>query len=396
MAGQMAKQDRSAGRDICSDIPLEDYSKVVEAIYDCALEPDRWQDAVRMVAELSRSQWCVLGAADLAKGHNELIFRHGFDEEFWRLHETKYKGMNPYPAPLMLQPTGAVATGAMLADDREVFESRFYLELCKPYGLCDSIGFKALQTDHRLVLFSANRIEPSPRYDDAAVRLFTLLSPHVCRAVAISDVLDLQTVRSAALEATLDALATSVYLIGRHGRVVYMNRTAEHQVRTTNAFRIEHDLLIPVDRSARMALANAIDGALVDEARVPAAGVTFAVPDRETAGLVATVLPLARGERRSLCSAFAAVAAVFVQDPIVVPPFPGEAFAKLYDLTGSELRVLLAMAPGLSVKEAAEMLGIGETTAKTHLQRIYIKTGTSKQTELMHLFMSSTPPVRAA
>jgi DNA-binding NarL/FixJ family response regulator len=58
--------------------------------------------------------------------------------------------------------------------------------------------------------------------------------------------------------------------------------------------------------------------------------------------------------------------------------------------------VLLAMAPGLGVKEAAEVLGIGETTAKTHLQRIYSKTGTAKQTELMHLFMSSAPPVRTA
>ena len=40
------------------------------------------------------------------------------------------------------------------------------------------------------------------------------------------------------------------------------------------------------------------------------------------------------------------------------------------------------------------MLGIGETTAKTHLQHIFRKTGTSKQTELMRLFMSSTPRLR--
>jgi DNA-binding CsgD family transcriptional regulator len=53
------------------------------------------------------------------------------------------------------------------------------------------------------------------------------------------------------------------------------------------------------------------------------------------------------------------------------------------------------MAPGLSVKEAAKMLGIGENTAKTHLQHIHSKTGTSKQTELVRLFMSSTPPVHA-
>ena len=53
------------------------------------------------------------------------------------------------------------------------------------------------------------------------------------------------------------------------------------------------------------------------------------------------------------------------------------------------------MAPDLSVKEAAEVLGIGETTAKTHLQHILRKTGTSKQTDVMRLFMSSTPPVKA-
>ena len=41
------------------------------------------------------------------------------------------------------------------------------------------------------------------------------------------------------------------------------------------------------------------------------------------------------------------------------------------------------------------MLGISDNTAKTHLQHIYAKTNTSKSTELMHLFMSSTPPVKA-
>ena len=153
---------------------------------------------------------------------------------------------------------------------------------------------------------------------------------------------------------------------------------------------------LPIDRMARARLATVIDEAIADEAATPRSGFSVALPAREGGGLVAAVLPLHGGERRNLCGAFAAMAAIFVQDPIVVPPFPGEAFAKLYGLTGSELRTLLAMAPGLSVKEAAELLGIGDTTARTHLQHIHGKTGTSKQTELLHLFMSSTPPIKAA
>ena len=173
-----------------------------------------------------------------------------------------------------------------------------------------------------------------------------------------------------------------------------MNSAAEQQVKTGNALRIESNRLAPVDRVARLAMSKAIAEAMDDEAATSTGGISLALPGGETGGLFATILALNRGKRSNVGGAFAATAAIFVQDPVVVPPFPGEAFAKLYGLTGGELRVLLAMSPGLGVKEAAEMLGIGETTAKTHMQHIYAKTSTSKQTELMHLFMSSAPPVK--
>ena len=175
-----------------------------------------------------------------------------------------------------------------------------------------------------------------------------------------------------------------------------MNRAAERQVRTSNAIRVANNHLYPIDHKARLALDRAINEPTGDEADLPTSGFTIALPAGDNAGLIAIVLPLARGERQS--GAFSGMVAIFVQDPIVMPPFiPGQAFAELYGLTTSELRVLLAMVPGwLSVKEAAGMLGISETTARTHLQHIHSKTGTSKQTALMRLFMSSTPPVNAS
>jgi DNA-binding CsgD family transcriptional regulator len=103
---------------------------------------------------------------------------------------------------------------------------------------------------------------------------------------------------------------------------------------------------------------------------------------------------LTRGERRSLCGTSGGAAVIFVQDPIAEAPLSGDGFAQLYDLRHSELRVLLAMLPGLSANEAAEVLGISEATVKTHLHHIYAKTGTSKQTELMHVFMGSVLPLQ--
>lgn len=170
---------------------------------------------------------------------------------------------------------------------------------------------------------------------------------------------------------------------------------AHGHCRCSNALRIRHNRLIPVDGVARTALAKAIAEATAVDAAMSAGGITLALPDDNNRGLVAIVLPLNCGQRRKLCGPFAATTSIFVQDPMISPSYPGEAFAKLYGLTCSELRVLLAMSPGLCVKEAATMLGTSEAAAKTHLQHINAKTGTSKRTELMHLLMRSAPPVQA-
>jgi DNA-binding CsgD family transcriptional regulator len=284
----------------------------------------------------------------------------------------------------------------MIVDEHEYSGSRFYQEFTRPQGVRDIIGFSVLRTEQRMGWLAAHRLEGQPRYGDAEVRLLTLLSPHVRRAITISDVLNLKTIRSEVLEVTLNALTSGVYLADSVGRIIYTNRAAEQQIENGNVLRIENNRLVPIDRMARARLATVIDEAIADDAATPSSGFSVALPAREGTGLVAAILPLHGGERQILCGAFAAMAAIFVQDPIVVPPFLGEAFAKLYGLTGSELRVLLAMAPGLGVKEAAELLGMGDTTARTHLQHIYGKTGTSKQTELLHLLMSSTPPVKVA
>jgi len=92
---------------------------------------------------------------------------------------------------------------------------------------------------------------------------------------------------------------------------------------------------------------------------------------------------------------FAASVAVFMQDPLAAPLMPGEAFARLHRLTGAELRVLLALAQGLGAREAADLLGIGEPTVRTHLQHMFAKTQTLRQADLLRLLQTSTPAVRA-
>ena len=182
------------------EIRLETFSEVVEKIYDCALEPDSWPDAIRMIAELLQSQRLALAVHNHVNGRNEIAFQLGIEnDDYWRQHEETYSRINPLFVPMLMQPVGAVATRSMVIDDDELFESRYYQEWVKPQGLNDVIGVKVLHTEQRQGFLTADRFVSQPRYGEREVRLLTLLSPHICRAVAISDVLNLKTIRSEAL-----------------------------------------------------------------------------------------------------------------------------------------------------------------------------------------------------
>jgi DNA-binding CsgD family transcriptional regulator len=59
-----------------------------------------------------------------------------------------------------------------------------------------------------------------------------------------------------------------------------------------------------------------------------------------------------------------------------------------------EMRVLLAIVEVGGVPEVADALGIAETTVKTHLGRLYQKTGAIRQADLVKLVAGFANPLR--
>lgn len=143
------------------------------------------------------------------------------------------------------------------------------------------------------------------------------------------------------------------------------------------------------DRELSQTLATAGGG----DAAVGVRGVALPLTARDGERYVAHVLPLTSGERRGAGAGYAAVAALFVHKATLETRSPPEAIARHYKLTPSELRVLLAIVQVGGVPEVAEALGIGEATVKTHLQRLFAKTDTSRQAELVKLVAGFANPL---
>jgi DNA-binding CsgD family transcriptional regulator len=108
--------------------------------------------------------------------------------------------------------------------------------------------------------------------------------------------------------------------------------------------------------------------------------------------IFAHVLPLARGETRTRFEP-EATAGVFVTAPNDDED-GAEALAATYGLTPAETRVMGGLLSGRSVGETATALRIAVTTAKSHLDSIFRKTGVNRQPELMRLASRAASPVR--
>ena len=373
-------------------VSAQDLSDTIGAIYDCALDPQLWPDACRKIADLCESTGGGICVHDMRHVQNDQLFVFGYQPEFLERLGSQY-AQSPMAAADIVASIGDV--NILSTERQELLESRFYREVLQPFGLMDMIWFPALRTGGRMASMHASRNEKAPHYQQLEIGLFKLLSPHVCRALTISDALDIRTLRSEMLEKTLDVLAAGVFLTASDGRVVYMNEAAERQVKAGTSIRILNNRLDPVDSAASAALSIAIEKAAGDHDDGSSSQRSLAIPDGSGAGYIATLLPVQRGQRADIVAPFAAAVAIFMQDPLEAPLLPGEAFARLHKLTGAELRVLLALAQGLSAKEAADMLGIGEPTVRTHLQHMFAKTHTLRQADLLRLLQTSTPAVRA-
>jgi PAS domain-containing protein len=220
-------------------------SDTIGAIYDCALDPQRWPDTCRRIADLCESTAGGICVHDLRHQQNDQLFVFGYQPEFLEALGRHY-AQSPMAASDVVATIGDVS--ALSMERQELFESRFFREVLEPHGLLDIIWFPALRTGGRMASMHASRGEKAPVYQQREISMFKLLSPHVCRVLAISDALDIRTVRSETLERTLDGLVAGVFLTARDGRLVYMNAAAERQVRTGNSIRIVNNRISAADR----------------------------------------------------------------------------------------------------------------------------------------------------
>jgi DNA-binding CsgD family transcriptional regulator len=374
----------------------ERLSSLIGDVYDAALDSSLWQAVLGEVRAFVGGQAVVLcwkdavnkcGCADHQDG--------GLDPHYVQLYFEKYIKMDPYSTGQFFAEIGQPVAIGDLIPPEDILGTRFYSEWVRPQGLVDCVVSPLHKSSTSAALVGVFRHERDGAVDDQSRRRLRLIVPHLRRAVLISKTVDLKTSEGAALADTLDGISAAMLLVDARGRIIHTNVSGHALLAEGCLLRAPGGKLAAIDASADQALQEAFLAAGGGDAAVRTRGIAVSLMTRRGERYVAHVLPLTSGARRKAGRSYAAVAALFVHKGALETPSPPEIIAKTFKLTPSELRVLLGIVEFGGVPETAAALGIGEATVRTHLLRLYAKTKTRRQAELVKLVAGFSSPLIA-
>ena len=366
----------------------DELSCVVGSIYAAALDPVLWTDALAKIAEFVGGPAGALGSKDLGDKFVDADHHVGLDLKYMQIQSEMYEGLDPL-ATVPLFGVGQVAGPEELRPKDDGRKGRSDQEWARPQEWGDTAG-GVLERSKSCAFLSVVRSEANDMVDNEMRRRMTLVAPHARRAVLIGKAIDRKANEAAAFADVLDSLSAGLFLIDAKGVLVHANAAGRGILAADDFLRSIGGRLVARDTKINRTLQDifANSGDL-------GKGVALLLTSQEGESHVAHVLPLAAAARRRAGAHGKVAAAVFVRRATLEIPSSPDVIRRAYQLTPTELRVLLAIVNIGGVPEVATALGVADTTIKTHVGRLFEKTGAGRQADLVKVVAGFSTPLVA-
>lgn len=365
---------------------------LVGRIYDAAADVRLWPAFLEDFADAVDGTTTGLIFYDWSASDAKLDVSVRYDPAYARQYVQHYYSVNPWTQAWKKR-WNCAGPETIEAGDENVElalleKTEFYNDYLLPQSDAHQMGCMLTKTDQTFAAFTCMRRRKTGAFGPDELDLLRLLFPHLQRAVTFRrKVAELEGRYHASLDA-LDRLPTGVILLDGSGRTVATNREADRVLRQNDGLLASSHGI----RASRPDDTQELRGMIAGAARTAkgegtGAGGLLALT-RPSGKRPLTVLVAPVGRNFFATDVKTPSVILFVTDPEHKVESLAGALARLYNLTTAESRVAELLMQGETAVRAAERLGVSHNTARTHLQRIYRKTGTMHQGELVRLLLA--------
>lgn len=363
-------------------------------IYDAALDPALWSDAIAHIVAATHCRSGVLYEHDIATHNSTLLGLHRFDPDFKRDYERHYAALDPWNRRVMNWPCGVIAPTYALIPDAEFRRTEFYQDHLRRTGLFYGLGGVVDRQDGRMVVFGVQCGYEDGRFTPEAQDLVGTLMPHLRRAHRLHAATRGIRRDRETLEETLHLLSQPVLVVDLDCHVVFANHAAERLLEEGDGLKLASGRLTAAHRGDRAALAALLHteptlAQTVAPTLTPTvAAVTLRRPHRRPP-LVARAVPLRRPNRGEWSGRIALLIEATAERPPSV-----EHLAKAFALTTAEARLWSGLLSGATLTEIAARNRVSINTLRVQLAALFRKAGVHRQADLVRLALELRQPTK--
>jgi len=364
--------------------------ELINGIYSAAEDPSGWRLVLRRLNETVRATASAIVFEDLNCHTASVAEMVGFENPDWvGRYQHYYAARNPWMQAATrneLFNSGAVVTSQQVLPDTELLKTEYYNDFLRRLDLHNLTGAMLLQEPGALSHLSILRPRRMGEFGPREVRILTTITPHLRRAFRMHQKMAHAAWERDAIGEILDRVPVGVVLVGSGGKVLRVNRSASVILSSRDGLSLKRDSFVAVSSAETEALRRAVAVARGDSGATRSGGALTISRISERRPFSILVSPLISEVANFGVESPAAV--LFITDPERHVE-AGDLWRRLFGFTPAETALAARLADGTDLADAADELHITVGTARVHLKRLFDKTETHRQAELLRTLLLS-------
>lgn len=366
---------------------IDRYDSLLGTLYDAALEEQGWQQALRALHELFAANYVTLILRPPGEDSDQgLMIVFGDIEGQGRITYLDY----PHEVtPFVNLPPNRVFSVGDLMDMQTWRGSPYYQSYCAMHGVFHVLAVDIAASGSGTFRMRITRPESAPDFSEAEKAFCSRLIPHLSRVLRLNVMLGRNESLRSIYSQVIGRLSVATLVVDAGGRIVEQNQVARELLASGDGLKSVGGRLEAYYPGDNQRLYQLLRGTLrkgVNDSSGQTEALSISRPSgRVGLGLVVEAVPA--GEWRD--DGDEPVLLVYVRDAEERMLLSDAMARQLFGFTPSETALVIELANGLSLEEAAQSLGIRRNTARAHLRAVFSKTGVRRQTELVRIILNS-------
>ena len=359
---------------------------IIDGIHAAALDEARWPAAIASIAECCKAATGLLYEFDVAKWESRVIGTYRMSPDFMADYRNHYAALDPWSRRSMMSEVGrATCTPELIADD-DLRRTEFYQDYLRHYDdLFYGLGGVIERTPQRIAIVGVQRSHRTGMFDADCIAVVERIMPHLRHSYRVRHALNQARALHADLSETLHALPSPVLVLDGDARIQFANRAAERLLALGDGLRLRGRRVAAANRDQEAMFADAVTRAAAARASVETMPGSCLLSRPRSGQLLSLTFAPLRIEIDGRIGRFVAV--LIDPGPALAQPF--DRLCAAFRLSSAEAALLRDLSAGKRLAQVAEERRVSVNTLRVHLGRLFHKTGTHRQAELVRFALTA-------